>query len=222
MIVSHRHEFIFLKTTKTASTSVEVFLSQLAGDDAIVTPIWPSESGHRPRNYESATKGGDYPPHAVAEVVRWGLGERIWNDYFKFCFERNPWEKVVSRYWWRVRGLASRPSLEAFVGGGDGALRSDWPIYALGDEVAVDAIGRYESLTEDLCSIMGRLGLPAEIELPRAKSIPRPQEADERLSSASADLIRRAFHREVALFGYECPAKLLAGDGSHPARSGVA
>jgi hypothetical protein len=31
VIVSHRHRFIFIKTTKTAGTSVEMFLRQFCG-----------------------------------------------------------------------------------------------------------------------------------------------------------------------------------------------
>jgi hypothetical protein len=39
VIVSHRHRFIFIKTTKTAGTSVEMFLRQFCGPDDIVTSL---------------------------------------------------------------------------------------------------------------------------------------------------------------------------------------
>ena len=39
MIVSHEHKFIFLKTKKTAGTSIELALSQLCGPDDIITPL---------------------------------------------------------------------------------------------------------------------------------------------------------------------------------------
>jgi hypothetical protein len=39
VIVDHEHKFIFVKTRKTAGTSVEVFLAPLLGADAIVTPV---------------------------------------------------------------------------------------------------------------------------------------------------------------------------------------
>ena len=39
MILSKAHNFIFLKTTKTAGTSFEIALSKYAGPEDVVTPI---------------------------------------------------------------------------------------------------------------------------------------------------------------------------------------
>ena len=39
MIISHEHKFIFLKTKKTAGTSIELALSQLCGPGDIITPL---------------------------------------------------------------------------------------------------------------------------------------------------------------------------------------
>jgi len=43
MIISHEHKFIFLKTRKTAGTSIELALSHLCGPDDIVTPMSPND-----------------------------------------------------------------------------------------------------------------------------------------------------------------------------------
>ena len=41
------------------------------------------------------------PGHEVREKI----DKEIWNSYYKFCFERNPWDKTVSNYFWSKKGV---------------------------------------------------------------------------------------------------------------------
>jgi len=43
MIISHKYKFIFIKTVKTAGTSIEVFLNNYCGEEDIITPIHPKD-----------------------------------------------------------------------------------------------------------------------------------------------------------------------------------
>ena len=45
MIVSHKHKFIFLKTKKTAGTSIELALSRLCGPADVITPLTADRRG---------------------------------------------------------------------------------------------------------------------------------------------------------------------------------
>ncbi len=57
MIISHKYKFIFLKTKKTAGTSIEISLSRYCGDKDIITPIMfedekiRADLGKYPQNY---------------------------------------------------------------------------------------------------------------------------------------------------------------------------
>lgn len=53
MIVSHSRRYIFIKTKKTAGTSIEVFLARYANAQDTVTPVAPEDAtnDHQPRNY---------------------------------------------------------------------------------------------------------------------------------------------------------------------------
>lgn len=175
MILSHRHRFIFIKTLKTAGTSIEVSLGRFCGPDDVLTPITPAEEGHSPRNH-----AGFYN-HMPAAEIRSRVGPEIWASYFKFTFERNPWDKVVSYFHW-VQALGHR-----FVSFADFIaqcvrqerfplqLPSSRGLYHIDGKLAVDRVGRYESLVQDLGEICAKVGLDFDGALPHAKGGLRPK-----------------------------------------------
>lgn len=223
MIISHEHRFIFVKTRKTAGTSVEVLLSRLIEPDAIVTPIAPPVEGHQPRNYDrpfnpipemlqtrrfkramsDLKRHRTYFNHIDAERIRGRVGRRVWNSYYKFCFERDPWDKVVSWYYFVGKNLDPKPSFRDFVLTHD--LPTDFDRYAIGGEVAMDFVGRFENLGADLATALAAVGLDASEGLTREKSGSRPAGATgEDLFTPELDAhVARVFAREIAYFGYE-------------------
>ena len=54
MIVSHKYKFIFIKTRKTAGTSIEYNLSKYLGKEDIITPS--SEAYYLAKNFILETK----------------------------------------------------------------------------------------------------------------------------------------------------------------------
>ena len=50
-----------------------------------------------------------FTEHASASYVKRYLDTDLWSSYYKFCFERNPFEKLVSYYWWKMRGYDPKP-----------------------------------------------------------------------------------------------------------------
>jgi len=226
MIISHRHRYIFIKTAKTAGTSVEIALSKYAGEHDVLTPCTPEDDALRselgypgPRNYrlpftayslrDLARAAAErrlvgFYNHIGARAIRERVGPRVWSSYFKFCFERNPWDKVVSAYYFNQR-TGPTMSLSEYVQSGAANEIAGYELYTIRGEIAVDEVFRYESLEESMRAVAQRLHLPETPVLPRAKGQYRPPTARYRevLTAQDRAKIARVYAREIATFGYE-------------------
>ena len=149
--------------------------------------------------------------HISARGIRTQLGARRWDGYFSFCFERNPWEKVVSRFYFAKGRGEFDGSFPEFVRLGD--LPSDFDQYSLdGSTVGVDFVGRYEHLEKDLGIALDRIGVDRRPPLTREKGNYRPAGAtvDALFDPETSRLVEIAFAREIAAFGYTPPEHLVA------------
>lgn len=155
MIVSHKHQLIFIKNGKTAGTSIEVFLSRVCGEFDIVTPIYPHVEPHCPRNYQ-----GFYNRMTGAEI-REQVGHDIWNHYYKFCVERNPWDKAISYYYMARHRAGGKLSLDKFLDGDTFPI--NYPRYTEPDnrhQFIVNRVIDYNGLNEGLSDVFTRVGVP--------------------------------------------------------------
>ncbi len=243
MILSHTHKFIFFCSSKVGTTSMEEVL-------------WPLQEG---AEYDfGSPEAGFGPKHVPPAILRGALPERVWRDYFKFVFVRNPWDWFVSQWFYNslgsrpyeharltaqtaptpsgvrssarraVRALARRAPaapvqsllpiptdgyelsaadvdsvfdlLKRFKGlpGRPGAYQSNW-VYDMDDRVAVDYVGRYETLEADFAEAMRHLKL--DLALPHLN---RTEHRDFRsyYSSEARDRVGELWDIDVKNFGY--------------------
>jgi hypothetical protein len=228
MIVSHEHRFIFLKTKKTAGTSIELALSQLCGPDDIIAPITESDealraAGSGPRNWRrhgwwqsprplfkrrwlkvGPQDYGFYNHMPAAEARALLNDHNIWRSYFKFAFDRNPWDRQVSWYHHRYRRKSSPPPFSAFIHRDRRARINNYEIYSVEGDIAVDFLGRYESLGQDFRHALAQLGLSFDAELPRAKSAFRRSAMPYReyYDTDTRAIVGDWYAREIKLLGY--------------------
>jgi hypothetical protein len=199
MIISHKYKFIFIKTVKTASTSIEVFLSPLCAPDDIVTPIRPPVEGHTPRNYDG------FQNHMAAQLIRERVPAELWESYFKFCVERNPWDKVLSHYHMQAARLDGKLSLDQYLA--NARFPINYPRYtdSSGATIIVDRIVYYEKLHVDLADVFARLAVPFSGRLEvRAKSEFRNDRSlyQSVFNETQRKIVEQAFAKEISLHGY--------------------
>jgi hypothetical protein len=246
MIVSHSRKFIFLKTRKTAGTSLEIALSKYCGPDDILAPIDVDEgmrcavSGRGAQNY--ARPFGQLTPTQMVRYLRRGervalftehmtavaamkrLDPEVWNGYFKFTIVRNPFDRLLSRFFWSMK---ARPdlskdwrieTLEQYLRYRAEYVNENWLIYTRGDEILVDDVVRFESFESDLARISPRLGFDHNIyddmKTIRAKGDFRPEssrsaagqgKAAARIGPQEAAIIERLCINEIRAFNYDTP-----------------
>lgn len=224
MIISHEYKFIFIKTAKTAGTSIEVFLSQFCGKLDILTPIYPQVEGHIPRNYlgffnpfpefiygrgsaktiNQLLTRRKYWNHIDAQSVKCRTSPSIWNSYFKFCVERNPWDKTMSHYYMVNDRLGGDMSFDDYLK--KGKLCVNYPRYMGQDgNILVDKIIKYENLSDGLSNVFSSLSIPFSGDLGvRAKSEHRKNNKpyQDFYSHKQKVLVEKAFEKEIEISDY--------------------
>jgi hypothetical protein len=201
MVISHKHKFIFIKTRKTAGTSLEVFLSTICSEDDILTPIVPHVEPHEARNY----KANGFLNHMPARKIQEKVSPDIWESYYKFCVERNPWDKTLSHYH-HIAHRRGEPTLSFDQYLDEGEFPRDFNKYTdNAGQLIVDRVLRYETLNQDLNKLFSELHIPFSGDLTfKAKSNYRTNRKNyqEIYSSQQRYIIEKKFANEIELLDY--------------------
>ena len=120
---------------------------------------------------ENLMNGGPTKHWKARQILEY-VGLDTWNSYFKFCFVRNPWELMISRYHWSIETswVDKKDKIKRIK------LLDDFEDYILSDlesrtncvdfindekgNIIIDYIGKVEMISWDLLRICNRLGLP--------------------------------------------------------------
>jgi hypothetical protein len=231
MIISHKYKFIFIKTAKTAGTSIEVFLSSGCGRMDIVTPIAPPIEGHQPRNHQgfinpipeilerpgkffsalrhTITSREKFYNHMPASLVQKRVPARVWKTHLKFCVERNPWDKVLSHYHMHAAREGGSLSLDEYLARGRFPINYFRYTDPSGDKIIVDRVLRYENLLAELSEVFSQLRIPFDGTLGvKAKSEYRTDRRpyQQVFNEEQRTIVEAAFAREIELHGYRFEA----------------
>lgn len=196
MIVSHKYKFVFIKTKKTAGSSIEKVLNRILGPEDICTG---SVQDATPRmNCKADLKG-----HIGYERIMDLFGKRITDDYFWWCVERNSYEKCLSDWWFHKTVLGrDRTTFDQHILSG---TVSDWDLYFHKGKFRAQVI-QYDQLHFMWRNLVIRMGIPpVSIKTTRVKQS-RGKPAFAEIANMSTQMnIKERMHREIDYFGYNVP-----------------
>ena len=230
MLISHKYQFIYTKTVKTAGTSIEVYF------EPFCMPEGEWQFSHKRDEYSSPAgiigvravkepghgKGYTWWNHMPAAEIKENIGDEVWESYFRFCAIRNPFDKVVSHYFFMERPVANQheflkklPFYSAIKkrrlihGFNQWLDKVEYPVdraqYMLDGKFCMDDFIRFEHLPEDLARICKRLGIPYQPEkLRRLHGAIRKTDIPLKAfyTPASIQKVSDLYDLEIEKFGY--------------------
>ena len=202
---NHELESIFVHIPKTAGSTLHKTLSKSCKFE-----MKGHTSHFTKRNPWIGTK------HYPCKHLR----KKYLDNYFKFCFVRNPWDIMVSSYfWWTKQPRTGRKKIlqkqiinltfdeyirqhsnkinEVFH---DNNGQHHW-FADDGGNILVDYIGRFENLQEDFNVVCDKIGIPHQ-ELPH-KNKSKHKHYTEYYDDETKEIVAEIYAKDIEYFGYE-------------------
>lgn len=235
MIISFKYKFIFIKPYKAAGSSIESYLHPYLNAEDILT----SSEDHRGINCwgDFDTNGLDYffdekdlekkikfKLRYFAHMPIWLVKERlkplsdklnydIFKNFYKFGVIRNPFDTIVSHYYW-INSLNNHNAKSITFKEILKELESNkYPNYDLlnlnklmdknFDEVLCDKIIKYEDLNKDLSLVFNKLGVPFDGKLNIFKKKSNRNENYRKFfNNDTKKIIEKIYWKDMKMFDY--------------------
>jgi len=207
MFINHDRKFIFIKTRKTAGSSVEKFLLDCSTNEDIVCSDQPYEK-IKSINLKNKHKNKHRGHMSWHWIKKYYIGNK-WDEYFKFTIERNSWDKVVSLYHWQLKTEPQHDitSFENYVVKKKHLYnKKDWHLYAANDIPIVDFVIDYNNLNQDLAFVCKKLNIPYTNQITniKYKSETRIEKNYKKFyNNETKEIIRNIYKKEIDYFRYE-------------------
>jgi len=230
MLVSHINKFIYVKPLKAAGSSVEAWFQKfcLSEEDRRKLPqkVWDTKrDGTKHFKNENGIIGGrmggysrKFPPHARLKRLKKIVGKEKFNEYFKFSVVRNPWDRIVSMYWWKHKNKAGnfkeiKKHFNEWITKDKIriSVKNDLELYTIEGEFICDFYIRYENLDQGIREVCDLLGIK-DIDLGR---LPKHKSGHRRLNKhyseyyepETAQIIEDEYSVIIDHFGYSFEKK---------------
>ena len=205
MIISDKKKFIFVHVEKAGGTSIVHSLSDFANPIRNTQLSSALRLFGMPMNYHKY-RYGRHSPLIDAETR---MPRQLFDEYYKFAFVRNPYDRLVSEYnaaikksrRARHRKIAALDSFEAFIR--FEIKRGKFyqlPLITLSNgEPGLNFVGRFEKLVKDFEKIANKLNIDSRLEKRNAYAHKPYQEY---YSNSAKKLVNQHWAEELERFDY--------------------
>ncbi len=167
MIISHKHKFIFFAVPKTATHTIRQALRTHLGEND-----WEQQVLFGKQSIPIPEIAAIVHGHISCRQLRPALDKNSWDEYLKFAFVRNPYDRFVSTCAFLNRENGNYAGNEMqFMKQALQRERFRQRILAVpqsqllldnNGELAVDYVGRFEELQSSYDEVCRRISIPTE------------------------------------------------------------
>lgn len=216
MLLSHKHKFIYIKSIKTAGTSTEIFLEPYCISNIQETHgrlmTYTDEGIIGSRMMQKIAERSQFYNHMNPVEIKNIIGEDTFNSYKKIINVRNPFDMIVSHYYFKPTfELYSNTDLSfedylTKTGVVEDLSKKYWNLLHVDNKFIIDEVVRFENLNQDLDNLLIRLNLPNPTrKLSKyKKNEKRPDSNWKKLySDLTKDLVETHFKFYMDMFDYK-------------------
>jgi hypothetical protein len=191
------------------------------GGTSIAIALFGKDEGAKRKGSDLAYDNGLTKHYSITKAKQ-VYGNEKWTSYTKITVIRNPWDRLVSKWFWRKEGCERKKVVFPFPLDGKGKIPKAWFAKEIEEEcsrwqlknpddflfgteksLVVDYILRFESLDHDWKEFSSKMGLTGIGDLPHInKSATRETDYRIYFTDETAEFVRRHFERTVAYFNY--------------------
>jgi chondroitin 4-sulfotransferase 11 len=197
MPINHQLNCIFIHIPKVAGTSI----SRAFG---FLPEGLHNLSGKITKEEENTygLRGYGWWHHIPLFEVKKLVDQEKFDNYFKFAFVRNPWDRLISMYFYQeqTNRLENRPSFsEWLLSKPKFRCQLDYIIDENG-KMGVDFVGRFESLEKDWTYIADRIGLNSRLI---HVNVSRHQHYSIYYNNETKRIVAEICRKDIEAFGYQ-------------------
>jgi len=183
MFISDKYQYVYIHVPKTAGMAITSTLLKIDLNDH--QKIFKKEA--------NGDRGALW--HGTAEIL-----DDTRRNYFKFCFVRNPWDRMVSFYTYHKKKHSEKITFNEFCE----RVRTsslDWWRPQVDYTQTVDFIGRYENIQDDFKILCRKINFPY-IPVKKQNVSNNSRSYKEFYSLVTRDVVENIYKEDIKTFEY--------------------